>query len=148
MSKNKFFQNNDKFIVGQFYEKVQVEVTDYEITRTPLKIEDEIGRIIPNSSVLLGQYVKSYFSGIWKRRCRCDCFIGKNGREIIHELTRYNMKTIRYRRVMIDMEERISFLKIIESTGDVINTTNEHITRYLMDENISKEICSFMNPLT
>jgi hypothetical protein len=43
----------------------------------------------------------------------------------------------------------IHYLKLIESTGDKKNTNgiNEHINTFILNEDVAKEICSFMNPL-
>jgi hypothetical protein len=56
--------------------------------------------------------------------------------------------TTRYRVVNTFIDERLSYLKLVESVGEAINVEgkNEHINKYLLNELIVKEICSFMNP--
>jgi hypothetical protein len=47
------------------------------------------------------------------------------------------------------MEERLPFLKLVESTGVKKNedNKNEHINKYVLNELITMEVCTFMNPV-
>jgi hypothetical protein len=49
------------------------------------------------------------------------------------------------------MDERISFLQLYESIVTECPTNiyakNEHVNKFLFNEDVSKEICSFMNPI-
>ena len=139
----KFFQNEKKFVVGKTYETIRVQTPPWN----PHNIEpcDEIGKIIPNSQLFLGTYVSSEHYGYGDNGGRYDTFINKNGEKIYHYLD-YD-GTTRYREVKSDMDERINYLKVIESTGGKKNDTNEHINKFLLNKEVIKEICSFMNPL-
>ncbi len=148
----KFFQNEKKFVVGKTYETIRVKSppwrphTECSYLRN-LETCDEIGTIIPKSELFLGKYVKSQNYGYGDNGGRCDTFINKKGQEISHYLD-YD-GTTRYREVKSDMDERIHYLKLIESTSDKKNTNgiNEHINAFILNKEVSKEICSFMNPL-
>jgi hypothetical protein len=56
--------------------------------------------------------------------------------------------TTRYRVVNTFIDERLPYLKLVESVGKAVNVEgkNEHINKYLLNELIVKETCSFMNP--
>jgi hypothetical protein len=47
------------------------------------------------------------------------------------------------------MDERVDFVALFEGIGNEINESlvNEHINKYLLNENLVKEICSYMNPV-
>lgn len=141
----KFFQNEKKFVVGDTYETLKVRSKYrgfYDIETC-----DECGEIIPNTELFLGKYVSSYNYGYGDNGGRCDKFINNLGEQITHYLD-YD-GTTRYRRVKSHMEERINYLKLVESTGETKNEggENEHINKYILNEGLIKEICSFMNPL-
>jgi len=148
---NKFFQNEKKFVVGKTYETIRVKTPPWRPHTVGnlyyLKICDEIGTIIPKSELFLGKYVRSENYGYGDNGGRCDTFINNDGKEISHYLD-YD-GTTRYREVKSDMDERIHYLKLIESIGDTKNTDgkNEHINTFILNEDVAKEICSFMNPL-
>jgi hypothetical protein len=56
--------------------------------------------------------------------------------------------TTRYRKVNSFMDERLPYLSLIESVGEKTNMDgkNEHINKYILNQDLVKEICSFMNP--
>jgi hypothetical protein len=141
---NKFFQNESKFIVGNTYETLRVNQGPYNRFNT--QPCDEVGTVIPNTCILLGKYESSYSYGHGDNRGRRDTFMASNGQQVSNYLD-YDGKT-RYREIKSYMDERIDFLKLIESTGEKrnVNNKNEHINTFLFNEVISKEICSFMNP--
>ena len=141
----KFFQNEKKFVVGDTYETLKVRANYrgfYEIETC-----DQYGEIIPNTELFLGKYVSSYSYGHGDNGGRCDSFINNEGIQISHYLD-YD-GTTRYRRVKTHMDERVNYVKVIESTGETKNANleNEHINKYILNPELSKEICSFMNPL-
>lgn len=141
----KFFQNEKKFVVGNTYETLKVQ-SRY---RGYIDIEtcDEHGEIIPNTELFLGKYVSSYSYGHGDNGGRCDSFINNEGIQISHYLD-YD-GTTRYRRVKTHMDERVNYLKLIESVGETKNKdgNNEHVNKYILNQELTKEICSFMNPL-
>lgn len=145
MTQNKFFQNESKFIVGKIYETIRVESRGYKYNN--INECDEVGKIIPNSELFLGSYVKSEHYGYGDNGGRRDYFINGNGQEVTFYLD-YD-GTTRYRKAKTHIEERIPFLNLIESIGDKINTNkdSEHINKYILNDTIYKEVCSFMNPL-
>jgi len=95
----------------------------------------------------LGKYVKSAHYGWGDNRGRVDTFINDQGQEVSHYLD-YD-GTTRYQRIKSRMEERLPFLKLVESTGGKKNEggKNEHINTYLLNEIIVREVCTFMNPV-
>jgi hypothetical protein len=147
----KFFQNEKKFVVGKTYETIRVQTPPWKPHNGSylhnLETCDEIGTIIPNSELFLGKYVSSQCYGYGDNGGRYDNFINNKGQEISHYLD-YD-GTTRYREVKSDMDERINYLKLIESTGGIKNVdgTNEHINKFILNKEVLKEICSFMNPL-
>ena len=145
MMENKFFQSENKFVVGKTYETIRVD--SYRLPYTSIDTCDEVGSIIPNTDIFLGKYVMSQNYGYGDNRGRCDYFINDKGEQISNYLD-YDGKT-RYREVKSYMDERVFFLQVVESTGDLINkdNKNEHINKYILNEEVTKEICSFMNPL-
>lgn len=144
----RFFQHETKFVVGQVYATVRIQPpTFYSCNHIyEWEIYDEIGTIIPGSELLLGKYTKSVYYGTGHNRGRADYFINEKGEELTCYLN-YD-GTTRYIDAKTFMDERLPFLNVIESTGNQINTSlkNEHINRFLLNDEITKEICSFMNP--
>ena len=142
-----FFQNESKFIVGNTYETLRVNHVPYNRFNTQLS--DEVGTVIPNTSIFLGKYVSSYSYGHGDNGGRCDTFISTNGKQVSNYLD-YD-GTTRYREIKTYMDERISFLQLYESivTECPINiyANNENINKFLFNEDVAKEICSFMNPI-
>jgi hypothetical protein len=141
----KFFQNEKKFVHGNTYETIKVKAPYRGYT--DLETCDEYGDIIPNSELFLGKYVNSYSYGYGDNGGRCDEFINNEGQQVSHYLD-YD-GTTRYREVRSHMDERIDFLKVVESTANFVNTdgNNEHINKFLLNPVLVKEISSFMNPL-
>ena len=163
-NKPKFFQNEKKFIVGNSYETLRVETPRWGTYVSNLETCDEIGTIIPNSEKFLGTYVSSQNYGYGDNGGRYDYFTNEKGETITNCLD-YDGKT-RYRQVQTCMDERIDFLMLFKGTESEIVTLDatqepntvqfndmpppppdEDINKYLFDENLVKEICSFMNPL-
>jgi hypothetical protein len=146
---NKFFQNETKFVIGKTYETVRVTTPPYNSRSYVFNLEtcDEVGTIDPGSELLLGTYVRSFNYGHGDNRGRCDFFINDKGVEVSFYLD-YDGKT-RYREVKTLMDERLPFLNVIESTQSKVNEgmVNEHINKFILNEDTAKEICSFMNPL-
>jgi hypothetical protein len=142
---NKFFQNEKKFVVGNYYETLRVKTPPY---RGYLDLEtcDEIGAIIINSEKFLGKYLSSQHYGYGDNGTRYDYFINKEGVNITNYLE-YD-GTTRYRDVTTFMDERINYLQLVESVGDKINTDgqNNHILKYLLNDLLVKEICSYIGP--
>lgn len=163
-NKPKFFQNEKKFIVGNRYETLRVETPRWGTYVSNLETCDEIGSVIPNSEKFLGKYVSSKNYGYGDNGGRYDYFTNEKGETVTNCLD-YDGKT-RYRTVQTLMDERIDFLMLFKGTESEIVTLDatqepntyqrndmpppppdEHINKYLFDENLVKEICSFMNPL-
>jgi hypothetical protein len=140
----KFFQNEKKFKVGEFYETIMVKSPPYNST---VNIEncDEIGTIIPGIPLYLGKYVTSKYYGYGDNGTRCDYFINNKGEMISHYLCYEG--TTRYRKISF-IENRLPYLFLIEGLGDNVNQggINEHINKFILNEVIIKEICSFMDP--
>ena len=145
MSVQKFFQNESKFVVGKSYETIKVRAPYRGYT--DIATCDEYGDIIPGSTLFLGKYVSSLHYGFGDNGGRCDKFINNDGLEITHYLD-YD-GTTRYREVTTHMDERINFLKVVETADGKVNEDgiNEHVNRFLLNPVIAKEVCSFMNPL-
>jgi hypothetical protein len=141
----KFFQNEKKFVLGKSYETIKV-IAKYR-GYTDLETCDEYGDIVPNSELFLGKYVSSYNYGYGDNGGRRDEFINNEGKQVYHYLD-YD-GTTRYREVKSHMDERINFLKLVESTSNIVNNNrkNEHINTFLLNPLLVKEISSFMNPL-
>jgi hypothetical protein len=145
-SSTKFFQIETKFVVGNYYEFLRVKMPKWGTYASNLETCDEIGTIIPNSTILLGKYVSSLSFGYGDNRSRCDTFINYDNKLITNYLL-YD-GTTRYREVESYFDTRINYLSLIEGVGDGLNKNgkNEHINKYLLDQELSKEICSFMGP--
>ena len=145
--KPKFFQNEKKFVVGQAYETLRVKSPQWGTYSVDLEKCDEIGTIIPNTEQFLGHYIRSQKYGYGDNGGRYDYFTNAEGKEIAHCLN-YD-GTTRYRKVQSFMDERLPYLSLVEGVGDNVNpqNTNEHINKYLLNQELIKEICSFMNPL-
>ena len=143
---DKFFQFKTKFQVGKTYETLRVNTPPYGTYKVPLETCDEIGIIIPNSERFLGKYVSSQQLGYGDNSNRRDTFINDNGEQICNYLD-YDGST-RFREVKRLIDERINYIALAEGIKDEINIDgeNEHINRYVFNELIVKEICSFMNP--
>jgi len=144
----KFFQNEKKFVVGKLYETIRVKSPPYSSNYVfDIETCDERGTIIPNSELFLGKYVNSQRYGYGDNSGRCDQFINNEGQQVSHYLD-YD-GTTRYREVRTHMDERVAFLKVVESTGEIKNENNEkeHINKFILNDVIVKEVCSFMNPL-
>jgi hypothetical protein len=141
-----FFQSEKKFVVGKAYETLRVKSLPYGTYKCTLETCDEIGTIIPNSQKFLGNYVSSQKYGYGDNGGRYDYFKNINGENVTHSLD-YD-GTTRYRVVNTFIDERLPYLKLVESVGESINVEgkNEHINKYLLNELIVKEISSFMNP--
>ena len=141
-----FFQNERKFIVGKTYETIRIEICPYTNYANTMHILDELGVQIPDSEIFLGKYVSSYNYGYGHNSGRCDIFINNKGKQISNYLD-YDGRT-RYRQVKDYIDERVNYLMMIESIGykENINGTNEYINKYILNEDIAKEICSFMSP--
>ena len=139
-----FFQNDKKFVVGNTYESLRVRTPPYN-SNISIDICDEVGTIIPKTELYLGRYVSSSHYGYGDNGGRVDYFINDQGQEVSHYLD-YD-GTTRYRRVKSHMDERLSFLKLVESTGGKKNENgvNEHVNKYVLNDLITKEVCSFMN---
>jgi hypothetical protein len=142
---NKFFQNEKKFIVGNYYETLRVKTPPY-LGYSDLEICDEIGTIIPNSNKFLGKYVSSQHYGYGDNGTRYDYFINKKGENITNYLE-YD-GTTRYRDVTTFMDERINYLKLVESVGDHINIDgqNNHVLKYISNYLLVREICTYIGP--
>ena len=142
---NKFFQNEKKFVVGNYYETLRVKPLPY---RGYLDLEtcDEIGTIIPNSDKFLGKYVSSQHYGYGDNGTRYDYFINREGENITNYLE-YD-GTTRYRDVTTFMDERINYLKLVESVGDHINIDgqNNHVLKYISNYLLVREICTYIGP--
>ena len=137
----KFFQNEKKFIVGNKYSTLRVKTPPYN-PKVSIEKCDEVGTIIPNSETFLGKYVESMSYGYGDGGGRCDYFINNDGVTITHHLD-YN-GTTRYRDVTSLMDVRIDYISLVEGLSE---TKNDNINKYALNEDIIKEICSFMNPL-
>jgi hypothetical protein len=163
-NKPNFFQNEKKFIVGKSYETLRVETPRWGTYVSNLETCDEIGSVIPNSEKFLGKYVSSQNYGYGDNGGRYDYFTNEKGETVTNCLD-YDGKT-RYRTVQTLMDERINYVMLNEGTESEIVTLDatqepntvqfndmpppppdEDINKYLFDENLVKEICSFMNPL-
>lgn len=72
MSNTYFFQNENKFIVGLCYEKINVDYTWNP--HIPLDRSDEYGDIIPETNVYVGKYIKTIIGGFNDGRIRKDYF--------------------------------------------------------------------------
>jgi N-acetylneuraminic acid mutarotase len=94
----------------------------------------------------LGKYVSSVYIGYGDNGTRYDYFINAKGKEIMHCLN-YD-GTTRYREVKSFMNERLPYLSLVEGIGNGVNPANknEHINKYVLNQELTKEICSFMNP--
>jgi hypothetical protein len=143
----KFFQNEKKFIVGKNYETLRVKTPHWGTYVSNLETCDEIGSVIPNSEKFLGKYIKSISYGYGDNGGRYDYFTNEKGETITNSLE-YD-GTTRYREVHTYMDERVDFVALFEGIGNEINESlvNEHINKYLLNENLVKEICSYMNPV-
>jgi hypothetical protein len=144
--KNNFFQHEKKFVVGKAYETLNVQTPRYGTYPSNLETCDEIGSIIPNTEKFLGYYVSSKNVGYGDNGTRYDYFINVEGKEITHCLNYEG--TTRYREVKTFMDERLSYLKLVEGIGESTNPEdiNEHINKYILNELIVKEVSSFMEP--
>ena len=100
MNENKFFQSETKFVQGKIYETIRVD--SYNFPYESIENCDEVGRIIPNTELLLGRYVSSYHYGFGEGGGRCDHFINDKGEKISYHLN-YD-GTTRYREVQPIME--------------------------------------------
>jgi len=142
---SKFFQNEKKFIVGNYYETLRVNSAPY---RGYLDLEtcDEIGTIIPNSETFLGRYVSSQNYGYGDNGTRYDYFINEK-EEKIYNILNYDGKT-RYRDVTTFMDERINYLKLVESVGEQVNSDgqNNHVLKYILNDLLVREICTYIGP--
>ena len=140
-----FFQSEKKFVVGNAYETMRVQMPKWGTYVSNLETCDEIGTIIPNSQKFLGYYISSQKYGYGDNGGRYDYFKNEKGENITHSLD-YD-GTTRYREVQTFMDERVSYLKLFEGIGQCTNVEgkNEHINKYLFDDLLVKEICSFMN---
>ena len=141
----KFFQNEKKFVVGQWYETLRVETPRWGTYISNLETCDEIGTIIPNSEKFLGKYVRSLNYGYGDNGGRYDYFINKKGETITNYLD-YDGKT-RYRiKSFIDI--RLPYISLYEGVINNIDENNkyEHIHGYILNDLLLKEICSFMSP--
>ena len=143
---NKFFQHEKKFIFGKAYETLLVKTPPYGKHNYNLETCDEIGNIVPNTEKFLGYYQSSAHVGYGDGGTRYDYFTNKKG-EIVMNYLNYE-GTTRYRKVNTEIEVRLPYLTLYESVGNNINEggKNEHINRYILNPDICKEICSFMNP--
>ena len=146
VNEKKFFQNEKKFVVGKCYETVRVETPRYGTYVSNIETCDEIGTIIPGSEKILGYYVSSKHYGYGDNGGRIDTFKNFNGETIVHYLD-YDGKT-RYRKCESFMEERINYLKLVESVGDQVNEKNDHVERYILNDLIVKDISTFLGPNT
>lgn len=141
----KFFQNEKKFIVGNNYSTLKVNSPRYT-GLVPIEKCDEVGTIIPNTELVLGKYVKSEYYGYGDGGGRCDTFINNDGLTITHYLDYYG--TTRYRDITSFMNARVNYLSLVEGLRENknIDNKNEHTNRYLLNNEIKKEVCSFMPP--
>ena len=148
-NKLRFFQNEKKFVVGKSYETLRVIQSPYYTFSHEYNYEtcDEKGNIVSESEKFLGTYIKSENYGYGDNGGRKDYFINKEGETVVH-LLHYD-GTTRYREVKTNMDERIDYLMTIEGIGNQKNIVgkNEHINKYLLNNELTKEICTFMNPL-
>jgi len=144
-----FFQNEKKFVVGQTYETLRVNRPPYNKDTFIYNLEtcDEVGTIISGSELFLGKYVRSWNYGSGDNIGRCDTFMNDKGVEVSCYLD-YDGKT-RYRQTKTFMDERIPFINLVESIEGKTNKdhVNEHVNKFLFNPVITKEICSFMNPI-
>jgi hypothetical protein len=149
MSDNKqnFFQDEKKFVVGKAYETLSVQMPRWGTYSVDLEKCDEIGTIIPNTEQFLGKYISSVHIGYGDNGTRYDYFTNTEGKEIMHYLN-YD-GTTRYREVKSFMDERLPYLSLVEGIGNGVNpeNKNEHINKYVFNQELVKEICSFMNPI-
>lgn len=143
--KNKFFQKETKFIVGEWYETLRVKTPPYGTYSSNLETCDEIGTIIPNSEKFLGKYVSSQIYGYGDNGGRYDYFTNEKGETITNCLdydgtTRYRVKSL--------MDERIHYISLAEGVDDSVkqNDVNEHINKYLFNPLLVKEICTYIDP--
>jgi hypothetical protein len=145
-NKPKFFQNEKKFVVGKAYETLKVQTPRWGTYVSNLETCDEIGTIIPNTEKFLGYYVSSQNYGYGDNGTRYDYFTNEKGETITNCLD-YD-GTTRYRKVNSFIDERLPYLSLIESVGEKTNMDgkNEHINKYILNQDLVKEICSFMNP--
>ena len=144
--KQNFFQDEKKFVVGKAYETLRVESPPWGTYSVDLEKCDEIGTIIPNTEQFLGKYVSSQNYGYGDNGGRYDYFTNEKGETISHCLN-YD-GTTRYREVKSFMDERLPYLSLAEGIGNGVNpeNKNEHINKYVLNQELVKEICSFMNP--
>jgi hypothetical protein len=156
-NKQKFFQDEKKFVVGKSYETLRVEMPRWGTYVSNIETCDEVGTIIPNSEKFLGKYVGSQNYGYGDNRGRYDYFTNEKGETIENSLD-YDGKT-RYRQLQTYTDERINYLMLyegIENETNKINTIDayqepiptqrsdmpppppyEHINRYLLDLNVA-----------
>jgi len=141
---NKFFQNEKKFIVGEYYETLMVKTPPYN-PKVNIEICDEVGNIISGSEKFLGKYVSSRHVGYGDNGTRYDYFINYEGKQVTHYLNYEG--TTRYRKVSF-MDERLPYVDLAEGVGSNVNLDekDEHINRYFLNPIMVKEICSFMGP--
>lgn len=121
---HKFFQSEKKFVVGKTYETLSVKSPPYNKNNYVYDLEtcDEKGTIIPNTELLLGEYVESYTYGYGDNGGRCDYFINKEGIKISNYLD-YN-GTTRYREVQNNIKERINSLNQPHPTSKALDETD------------------------
>lgn len=141
----KFFQHEKKFIVGNKYSTLNVKSPPYN-GKIDIEKCDEVGTIIPNTELVLGKYVKSECYGHGDGGGRCDYFIANNGVTIKHYLD-YD-GTTRYRNITTLMDTRLPYISLVEGLGETKkkNNIDEHVNNYLLNTEIEKELCSYMNP--
>ena len=99
-NKQKFFQDEKKFVVGKAYETLLVKVPQLGTQYVDLEKCDEIGIIIPNTEQFLGKYVGSQNYGYGDNGGRYDYFTNEKG-EITSHCLNYEGNT-RYREVKLD----------------------------------------------
>ena len=133
---NNFFQNEIKFKYIHTYLTIKVNTPPYNLN-IPLTKCDEVGSIIPNTERLLGRYIRSEYCGFGDGGTRYDYFLDyKNN--IITNILDYDGST-RYVQ-LFDLESRINYIKLSEG----IHTSSSHIIKFLFDDFIIKDICSYL----
>jgi hypothetical protein len=116
-NKQKFFQDEKKFVVGKAYETLRVKSPQWGTYSVDLEKCDEIGTIIPNTEQFLGKYVSSQNYGYGDNGGRYDYFTNEKGETISHCLN-YD-GTTRYREVNSFMDERHPYLSLLKKLGMV-----------------------------
>ena len=133
---NIFFQNESKFKYRHTYSTIRVKIPPYNPNISLTKC-DEVGTIIPNTERLLGRYICSQYCGYGDGGTRYDYFLDyKNN--LITNILDYD-GTTRYIQ-LFDLESRINYIKLSEG----INTSLSHIIKFLFDDFIIKEICTYL----